>query len=339
METINGKAAPEKSVDVISEKKARPLRLNRNLMNFPLARPVRTRVPWKYSKRKSRWWADLPGENRIRLRFPRNAPRRAPTDLDMSVLFLVLEEAQQLPKDAAAVVRFPTVSAVLKRLELALDQKARDRVYDALEMLSHIEIESKCWYGAAGSLTLPPPVLKCEREGRGLRVEIDPTWTALTKRGYFVPVPLPLPRDAAAQNLALMLLARNLTGCKWEGCDRSTLARKVGITRKNRKARLQAALERVERWFSKQGGVVKFEFKPRGRITLGVVQPWALEEAAATYDRQEVAPQEEIDATEAFCEAVQQESERWWKARAPLEESDESEVAEYEVHYDEFADK
>jgi hypothetical protein len=44
-----------------------PLRLNRNFMNYPLARDPRVAATWRLGNHGGDWYAVLPGENRIPL--------------------------------------------------------------------------------------------------------------------------------------------------------------------------------------------------------------------------------------------------------------------------------
>src|SRR5262245_23746494 len=57
---------------------AKPLsvwvRLNRNLLNYPLARDVRTTVQWRNSPKTGRWLAALPQEQRVLVILPADTP-------------------------------------------------------------------------------------------------------------------------------------------------------------------------------------------------------------------------------------------------------------------------
>jgi hypothetical protein len=82
------------------------VKINRNLMNFPLARDARAKVEW-FQGKTGRWLADLPGEgrqsHRIRLIMPsgtRARMRRCPSALDMNILFQLLAEAQRVEPGA-----------------------------------------------------------------------------------------------------------------------------------------------------------------------------------------------------------------------------------------------
>ena len=250
-----------------------PLHLNRNPMNFPLARSGRSKARWKWDERKDRWWAALPQERRIRVRFPPGTKRRLPTGFDTNVLQLLLAEAR-----ASNVVTLPTATVILRHLGLSSCSRERDRLLSSLRLLSRIQTSYLHWYlphNDTGRMDLPPPIKSWKRERSHLIVEIDPAWLALTAKSFSTNVPLPLPLNAAAQNLVLMIFGMD---GKWPelNWDRSTYARKAGIGPKNRKALLQAALQRAQDWFREQGGGLDVVFQG-GRMKLTVTPPSAAE--------------------------------------------------------------
>ena len=65
-----------------------PLRLNRNFMNYPLARDARTIAVWRKDD-EGDWYTLCPGEDRIGFWLPKDTvagARRLPTGFDMNVL-------------------------------------------------------------------------------------------------------------------------------------------------------------------------------------------------------------------------------------------------------------
>ena len=65
--------------------------VDRNLMNYPLARDPRVKASWSKSK-TGRWFCDLPGDERIRLWLAHGADarlKRLPSAFDVNVLLLV----------------------------------------------------------------------------------------------------------------------------------------------------------------------------------------------------------------------------------------------------------
>ena len=114
-----------------------PVKLNRNFLNFPLARDTRAKANWFQGSRTGRWSADLPGEgresHRIRLILRAKADeemRRCPSALDMNVLFQLLAEAQR--PDATTRIEFASLSDLLRRLGLEERDRERDRVVSSI---------------------------------------------------------------------------------------------------------------------------------------------------------------------------------------------------------------
>src|SRR5262249_11201702 len=77
-------------VDKVDALQHVPVKINRNFLNFPLARDTRTKAQWFQASKTGRWMADLPGEgretHRIRLILPANVhqdDRRCPNALDL----------------------------------------------------------------------------------------------------------------------------------------------------------------------------------------------------------------------------------------------------------------
>ena len=63
--------------------------INRNLLNYPLARDVRIADCWTRSLISGRWEHQLPGDGRIKFRMPADAANlRCPSAFDMNVLLV-----------------------------------------------------------------------------------------------------------------------------------------------------------------------------------------------------------------------------------------------------------
>ena len=143
-----------------------PVKLNRNFLNFPLARDTRAKANWFQGSRTGRWLADLPGEgresHRIRLILPAKAEeemRRCPSALDMNVLFQLLAEAQR--RDATARIEFASLSDLLRRLGLEAREESASVSMSSIEYWSALSIEWQHWYEPGRRhvvRTLPPPV-------------------------------------------------------------------------------------------------------------------------------------------------------------------------------------
>jgi hypothetical protein len=96
--------------------------------------------------------------------------------------------------------------------------------------------------------------------------------------GYFQPVPLPLPLIATDQNAALMIMT---SAIKWQEPGnpivaywtrrQSWFARKIGLSTKNRRARLKACLTRVTDWMTKAGGDLMVFYSGEGPMPRGLI--------------------------------------------------------------------
>ena len=184
--------------------------VDRNLMNYPLARDPRVKAIWSKSK-TGRWFCDLPADERIRLRLAHGADarlKRVPSAFDVNVLLLVFARAQI---QGDPVVTFPSRAAIFQALGLSLNRAGYcERVDAALAFWSALTIRMP-WHPDNKTMpykTMPPPIEVACRKGSALTVTVTPAWRDLGKKktGYFKQVPLPLPHDAATQNLVLSLL-------------------------------------------------------------------------------------------------------------------------------------
>lgn len=260
-----------------------PLRLNRNLMNFPLARDVRMDVQWHTSEKTGRWIAKLPKEDQILLILPADKrARRAPTGRDMAALFALLAEVQRT-KEARVALKW---SQLLRRSGLSLDKANRKAMRATLRYLSRLRLQINCWHEpgvpASSRRSFPPPVVEIIEKGRGVSVLLADVWVklALDKR-YYETVPLPLPLSAVAQNAALMILTSAIRPVEEAGDyevyhlrGRSTFARKVGLGTVRRKARLDGALVRVQSWFATHGGDLIYTHNAaKGKIGFAGIKP------------------------------------------------------------------
>ena len=180
--------------------------VDRNLMNYPLARDPRVKASWSKSSKTGRWFCDLPGDKRIRLWLAHGAHarlKRLPSAFDVNVLLLVLARAQI---QGDPVVTFPSRAAIFQALGLSVNRaRYRERVDAALELWSAMSIRMP-WH--PHKKTMPPPIEVTCSKGSSLTVTVSEAWRDLGKKktGYFKQVPLPLPHDAATQNLVLSLL-------------------------------------------------------------------------------------------------------------------------------------
>jgi hypothetical protein len=166
-----------------------PVKLDRNFLNFPLARDKRTKAHWFQGSKTGRWMADLPGEgrdtHRIRLILPADAPphtRRCPTALDMNVLFQLLAEAQREPQPAE--IEFASFAVLLRRLGLDDDRnRERRRLEASLLYWTRVSIKWSRWYQNREyvPLMLPPPIRDIERDRNRLMITLDDRWQRLAR--------------------------------------------------------------------------------------------------------------------------------------------------------------
>jgi hypothetical protein len=242
-------------------------------MNYPLARDARTAVTWRLGNNGSYWCASLPGEDRIRLYLPYDTPerrRRLPTAFDMNLLFLALAEVQ---RTGNANITLRSFAAILRDLGLTTHTKNRKLLKASFALWNKLIISFEgCWYldkGEHETRDLPPPFVKVRYQGNVIAVTVDSAWAQIItetnryarsgRAGYYVRVPLLLPLNACDQNAVLMVLTATVAQRLDEiqitkEVGRSSFARKIGLGRKNRAKRLNAVLERVNRWFLDSGG-------------------------------------------------------------------------------------
>jgi hypothetical protein len=257
------------------------VKINRNLMHFPLARDVRTKAVWSQCSETGGWMADLPGEgrktHRIRLILPANTlaqARRCPSALDMNVLFQLLSESQR--HDRTRPMEFASFADFLRRLHLTERNRERARLQSSLVYWMDLSIQWSHWYqhGEHVQLTLPPPIADAAIDGNRVTITLHTDWFRFARaHGYYEWLPS-LPPRAAAQNLVLLVLTQHLThenldsadpdgyyfdltAQKTKPMDRWWLARKIGLLHKQRNRVLDRASIEAAEWFSDNGGKLK----------------------------------------------------------------------------------
>src|SRR5262249_23032297 len=266
-----------------------PVRINRNFMNYPLARDARAQANWFRGSKTGRWMADLPGEerktHRIRLILRADAPvslRHCPSALDMNVLFQLLAEAQR--GGGTTRIEFTSAAVLLRRLGFESRNRNRARLTESLIYWSEVSIRWPRWYDRQQytKLTLPPPVADAERRGNRIIVTLHPDWLQnACAKGYYAWSPLPLPAAAATQKLVLVILTSELQGGLFgaaelqfdyfytgaaltRAMDRWWLTRKMGLIHKQRNQVLDHAVVAAARWFAENGGNLKLVSRADG---------------------------------------------------------------------------
>ena len=285
-----------------------PLRLNRNLMNYPLARSART--PTRWEKIGDDWVATLPGDDRIELYLTKETPekeRRAPTGFDMNVLKRILAEVQRPGRDEHDLkVEFGSLTALLRELGFTGTGKnntwRRTQLKSALALWEDLAIRwCGCWYrhqhwkdgawkshggqrGKRGTTQeLPPPLRRVTYKGNRLVITLDPTWVALFRDTYTAPLPLPLPNDAAVQNCILMVLTSDFIDEEERVARRHwhwmrPFLRKMGL--RCELTKLRSVVARADEWLKRHEGFLGLMLPsetmlniPRGKITFLVGIP------------------------------------------------------------------
>jgi hypothetical protein len=260
-----------------SSQRVRVVQVNKNLANYPLARDARTRQHWRRSKPTGRLWlCKLPGDKRIQFRLPgdiEEQSRHCPSAFDINVLFLLLAMAQEQGRHT---ITLRSSAAILQELGLGADTYNRRRLYHSLRYWSTIAIRYTCWYvGKEGGnkvyvkKVLPAPIQSLADNGR--QVKLRQEWLTLNK-GYFAPLPLPLPHNAAAQNVVLAVATSLKSIRNTEEGSRVAIAphprrigsfhQKVGLDQSSRTRELRHALDACSSWYAKQGLFLVYEWKP-----------------------------------------------------------------------------
>jgi hypothetical protein len=206
------------------------VQINKNLMNYPLARDPHVRAKWTYSKKRKLWWCEVPGQPKLRLRLSKDTPeaaRRLPSGFDMNVLFLCVMVAHLRKSDS---VTFASRTEVLKRLEVSVSTANMRKLDAALELWTALKIRHLKWYlnkGEYASRVLPPPITSLVRKGDAILITLHDDWLHLQK-GYLTKVPMPLPPNSAEQNMILKAAAWRVKGKNLRGRRREWSVKKLG---------------------------------------------------------------------------------------------------------------
>ena len=245
--------------------------LNKNFLNFPLARDARTKVQARVGAKTGRQFAEL---DQVKFIFPKTCKPRYPTGFDVNVLLLLLAEAR---KQKSAVIVFASncemlrmlglteSSAHIKKLKAALDfwrtalvvfekyhvagkptnrRWERDAANNRPRYVADYRQPRKC------KKTFPPVIKMFRRMYGGVRLGIDKLWLDEMTSKYVAKVYLPLPNNAAAQNAILALLAFSTNR---EPVRLRRFCRKIGLNHSTRTTVLRRVLEIAQVYFNKIG--------------------------------------------------------------------------------------
>jgi hypothetical protein len=244
--------------------------INKNLLNYPLARDKRSsEFQWQRGNKSNRWYGQVKDDDRIKYRFDADtdsALLRPPTAFEINVLFLILGTAQHRKKDR---VIFDSRSQMLKLLRYGADVDNLDRLDEALVYWAEVTITFGKWHFSKprnklwslgppkSSHFLPPPLKYCSQGKHKVTVTLAPAWADMVKLGFYEKVPLPLPRDAAGQNFVLCMLASEQSEFgQTIGKPRRQrrLCRKLGINHSRRNQVFSNAVTSAGKWFAANHG-------------------------------------------------------------------------------------
>ena len=180
---------------------------------------------------------------------------------------------------------------------------------------------------------MPPPIEITCSKGSSLTVTVTQAWRDLGKKktGYFKQVPLPLPHDAATQNLVLSLLT-----CVSEefDCDgeimrrtaprnRVALCRKIGLTHSTSYRAFNRACLEADAWLKKHGGALDLWCTTRDKNVLFAIKNPKVKRSKAQVKKQEEKAAEESEKLKEEFEQLmrmgrpprkdeQEEAMRWF---------------------------
>lgn len=174
---------------------ARYLKLDRNLLNYPIARDGHLRTHWRKSVKTGRRLCDF-GET-LSIRLPADVDakhKRWPTAFDMNVLFALIRQAQVT---RSQTITLPSRTSLLRMMGMAKKSSNYRKLDDAIALWQVLSVRFINGYVSRGEergFTWPPPIQSMQSG----RLTINRKW--LPNKKYYTRVPLPLPGNALAQN-------------------------------------------------------------------------------------------------------------------------------------------
>jgi hypothetical protein len=271
-------------------------KLNKNFLNFPLARDPRTETNFRRDPDTELMWINLPGERNIGIAIPiGQSPEfyRAPNALDINVLAQIMSEAQNVKGRGPLVrwIEFASKRELVRRLGLTVQHNNWMRVEESLGYLLMVRIEFDRWYqhrrprkpAHRVKLTLPPPITNFRWDGNRMGFDLNPEWAEMARAGYYAAMPLPLPSNAAAQNLVLLVMTSR-TASSWpspSGKDTNAgyprdlrkVTRRIGLNHRRRNEVFKAATEEAVAWFEEHGGSLEVHELPGDKIQIYWTMP------------------------------------------------------------------
>ena len=240
------------------------MNLNRNFCVYPLARDVRRDVKWHLDDAGVKKIAGLPGNEGIKFLLSAALPdleTRLPSGLDMAVLFLVLAKAQTTK---CKIVQFSTMTALMKACGLFNNQANRKRIGAALKLWKRIELHHPFWrHGVRRGRKFKPFFETIRIRGYGITIRLSDDGFELSSiKLKTIPIVIPLPTSAAAQNLILYSWSRPeaCLGLGTRSVDIQVQCSKfceaIGIKHKLYKRTLRYAVKQAQQWLKSYNGIL-----------------------------------------------------------------------------------
>ena len=265
--------------------------IDKNLLNYPLARDSRVKHSWIQGP-NGRYYTVL--GRRITLWFGANANRRCPNGFDVNLLFLLLGEMRRQNKGPE--ITLASLSAVVRAMGLLPDATNLLRLRASLALWSTISVQFPNYYvprrpavkgkwvdgkitsgkwlpGKNVDKTLPPPLSAVKLGKPEITISISESWYKKHKSrkrvGYQARVLLPLPMSGPAQNVVLTTLTSKEGG---QPRRRRRYCRTIGINHGTRGRVLENSLGAAIDYYSRMGGALKYQLDGKF-IRFGVAPP------------------------------------------------------------------
>jgi hypothetical protein len=261
--------------------------LNKNFLNYPLARNPRVKPEWRLEKKTLR--AELPGDHRVVFELPASVEptlKRFPTPFDISVVCALLVQTRI---GKGAKITFASYSEILRAMGFAVSSTNLCRLRSSIAFLSVLTIRYARYWFAGKTIKKGPPKYDLRREQPwtagpykaghrgvkrltpliedfsddedGIHLTINSDWLRANGTRFVARVDLPLPRDAAAQNIVLCALARRHDKAprskreqpEGHSVKLRAFCRKVGLNHSRRTINLRSALDAAAKYFEDHG--------------------------------------------------------------------------------------
>jgi hypothetical protein len=258
--------------------------LNKNFCNYPLARDPRVKPEWRLDKNTLR--AELPGDRRVTFEVPASVEstlKRYPTPFDVNVLCALLVQAKI---DKSSKITFASYSEILRAMGFAVSSTNLHRLRSSIAFLSAVTIRyERYWFagktikmgepkydlrreqpwnagpykqGHRGAKRLKPLIEDFSDDDDGIHLTLNSDWLKANGTRFVARVHLPLPRDAAAQNVVLCALARRHDKAprfqreqpEGHAAKLRAFCRKVGLNHSRRTINLRSALNAAQAYFT-----------------------------------------------------------------------------------------